>query len=359
MVERKRHFQISVTLTLLSIAATEVTHHILPVADPTSAGFLLLGLVPIAYGALRAGLLAGLINSALLSAYVLHYTGPHDALIASTPAALRSLLIMFFLGAAMSWPMSIIRQREERFRRELEERSAALVRRNDELVEVNAALESFGYVVSHDLKEPVRAIENYLAAAKEEWGSPESRRFVQEAHDANRRLARMLQGLLEYSRASATPATLQRLSIQDVLQGDACRGLYEHYAEERRARIEVAPGLPSVLGDELLIAQLMGNLLLNAVRHNPADKPVVRVEAADAPPGRAHIVISDNGPGYPPEVLQRFSRLPERGAATVKTGFGLVIAQRAARRLNGNLWLENGPQGGAQAHLELPAAGPE
>ena len=351
-----RHFRLSVVLTLLSIAVTEVAHHLLRTDATFSAGLLLLGLVPTAYGALGAGLRAGIVCTLLLSSYVFHFSAPHEAL--ASPAAWRGAAVIFAIGLALSVPMGMMHTRERRFRAAIEERTATLERRNAELTELNAALESFGYVVSHDLKEPVRAIENYLAAAREEWGSEESKRYVVEAHEANRRLTHMLQGLLEYSRTSNLPTTARELSVADVLAHELCRGRYERAYRERGVTLEVAPDLPRVRGDEVLLSQALGNLLLNAALHHngAASAPVVRVRAEPAPEGHAHIVIEDNGPGYPPEVLSRFDRLPSGHVATVKTGFGLVIAQRALRRIEGELWLENAPGGGARAHVQLPSA---
>lgn len=347
------HFRLSTALTLTSIALTEVVHHLLGIDDTLSAGVFLLGLVPIAYGALGAGFLAGVMNTALLALYVMHYSGPHGEL--ASWSEWSSGLVVLALGLAMSYPMSVIHAREVRFRREIRDRTTALQRRNEELTELNAALESFGYVVSHDLKEPVRAIENYLAGAQEEWGSEESRRFVAEAHDANRRLARMLQGLLEYSRASSLTVTTQPMDVARIVEGEACRAMYERAFRERGTTLAIEPDLPAVRGEEILLTQIFGNLLLNAARHHPSGKGLVRIARGDARPGRAHIVVADDGAGYPPEVLERFSRMPSRGSATVRGGFGLVIAQRAARKLEGHLWLENANDG-ARAHLELPAA---
>lgn len=353
MAERRRHFAFSFGLTLVSIAATEIAHHVLHVDATLSAGIFLLGLVPVAYGALMAGVWAGVACTLPLALYVLHYSGEHDVLV--TLSAWPSAAIVVALGLALSWPMHVIRRRERRIGAELHQRTLSLERRYDELAELNAALESFGYVVGHDLKEPVRAIENYLSAAEEEWGSKQARGFVKEAHLANRRLADMLQGLLDYSRTSSLPTTARALRIDELLRSDICTGRFERIYKERGVHFEIEADLPEVLGDEVLLCQALGNLLLNAARHNPSDKPVVRVGKATAPAGRAHIVVADNGPGFPPEVLSRFRRLPEKGLATVKTGFGLVIAQRAVRRLDGEMWLDNAPEGGARAHVELPA----
>lgn len=350
----RKRFTLSVGLTLLTVAATELARHVFRVNETVGAGVFLLGLVPIAYGALGAGFLAGLASSLVLSVYVLHYAEPHPALL--SVEAWPAFLVVLGLGVAMSWPMGVAHTRELRFRSEIRERTASLERKNAELTEVNATLESFGYVVSHDLKEPVRAIENYLAAAQEEWGSPESKRFVGEAYDANSRLARMLQGLLEYSRTSSLPATPRALALPEILDSDLCRGRFERIYEEKNVRLEVEPGILRLRGDEVLLCQVLGNLLINAARHNNAEKPIVRIERGEAEPGRVHLIVRDNGPGYPADVLQRFERLPRRGPATVKTGFGLIIAQRALRRIDGALWLDNAPEGGARAHIELPAA---
>lgn len=350
-----RLWPVAILIPLLILA--ELAQHVLLLGSSVSAIILLLGLVPIALAGLRAGLPMAIAVNALFSAYVLHYRGSHAEIVSLTGESLRTVGLVFLLGLGMAFPMNVVRKRESRLRTAVDERTRDLEKRNKELAESNAALEAFGYVVSHDLKEPVRALENYLHAALEEWPRPESREDVEEAYRANQRLARMLQGLLEFSRVSSAIAEPRAVDVGEALRSDACRTRYETIAKERAATIDIAPDLPTVWGDERVLCQLFGNLVLNAVRHNPRLEPRVKVRALHATGGRAHIVVEDDGPGFPPEVLARFRGDAPAGPTTIRGGFGLIITQRAAQRLRGKLWLENRSDGGA-AHVELRAGAP-
>ena len=345
-------------VTLGGALVTEAFAHVIGVPPLVSVSLLLILLAAVAYAALQGGLAWGAASAALLGAYTLHYLSPHGMLVDPKPNVWQGGITMTVIGLGIALPMALLKRREDRLRHALQRQNRDLEERNRELTDAIAALEAFGYVVSHDLKEPVRAIENYLEAAADEYGTPEGRAFLQTARDANQRLTRMLQGLLAYSRASAGTPTLRALDVGDVLRGEACRAQYEEVLRERRGALDVEPGLSPVLGDEIVLSQLLGNVVLNALRHNPRERPTVRVRAeAPTGEGRAHLVVEDDGPGFPEDVLARFRGLSGRRPATVKGGFGLVIGHLAAQRMGGRMWLENGPRGGV-VHVELAAAPP-
>ena len=336
-------------LTLAGLVATEVAKRTLPA--PAPAVVLLLTLTCVAYAGLRGGFGPGLLSVALISLYTIRFTS-EEAFVTLDATTIQSAGIMLILATALVLPMALIGRREERLRRALEERAREVERRNAELTEANAALEAFGYVVSHDLKEPVRAIENYLDAAREGYGTPEGREDLAKAAEANGRLVRLLQGLLTYSRASSMTPNLRVLDVREVIEGETCRTQYEALLRERGGTLEIDPAIPPVLGDEVILAQLFGNLILNAVRHNPGPAPRVRVRGEEE--GRfVHLVVEDDGPGFPPDVVERFRKLRGSRPATLRAGFGLVISQRAAQRLGGSMDLETIP-GGGRVHLRLP-----
>lgn len=347
-----------ILVTLLGAALTELFSHVIPLPSLVGVSLLLITLAAVAYSALKGGMPWGFASAFLLAFYTMHYVGPHEAVLVLDARGWQSGIIMLVIGAGIAIPMALIKRREDRLRRAVENRNRDLEERNAELTEANAALEAFGYVVSHDLKEPVRAIENYLEAAADEYGTPEGREYLETARHANHRLTRMLQGLLAYSRASSVMPTLRPVSVPDVLAEDACRAQFEGLLRERNATLDVDPSLPPVLGDDVILSQLLGNVLLNALRHHHGEAPRIRIRQEEAPPGLVHLVVEDNGPGFPDEVLQRFRGLKGTRPATVKGGFGLVISHRAAQRLGGRMWLENAQGGGARVHLELLAVGP-
>ncbi|HWH07683.1 MAG TPA: HAMP domain-containing sensor histidine kinase [Candidatus Thermoplasmatota archaeon] len=243
------------------------------------------------------------------------------------------------------------------------ERARTAERANAQLQRTNEALESFTYVVSHDLKEPVRALDAYLEMAQEKATVPEVRDAIARAKDANTRLARLLNGLLEMSRAARHgPAEAHPVWPGEVVDSPTCRSRYQDVLAARGGRLEVTclQGTPPVLATEEGLAQALGNLIVNAIKHNPRASPLVRVriQPLDAEGAEVDVTVEDDGPGFSPETLARFRE--RRGVVSLRdAGFGLVIVQRAVESVGGRVWIGRSDLGGAAVHVILQAASAE
>ena len=249
--------------------------------------------------------------------------------------------------------MAILRDVTERvrFRAEIE----ADRRR---LREANESLESFSYVVGHDLKEPVRAVEAFLDVLAEGLDEAEAREALDKARAANERMRVLLNGLIEWSRATIAPVELRPTDLRAVLLGP-CTARYEHMLEERGARLEIVGGFPPIAASEGLLCQLFGNLILNAIRHNPRHAPRVTVQALGEEDGLVSIAVRDDGPGFPAEVKQRIERMRATRPTTVRGGFGMTIALRAAHLLGGHIEIGGAPGGGGEVRVYLRVDTPE
>lgn len=243
----------------------------------------------------------------------------------------------------------------------VDEANRALQTRNEALARTNETLEAFTYVVSHDLKEPVRGLDVYLSAALEETDTLLLRANVLRAKEANARLGELLNGLLELSRAARHgTADAYPVWAAEVLDSPECRSRYQDLVAERGARVEVTSlqGTPPVLATTGAVAQALGNLIVNAVKHNPRTAPLVRVRVypGDAEGTEVDTVVEDDGPGFSNEVLNRFRK--RQGLVTLREGgFGLVIVQRAVESFGGRVWVgRSGDLGGAAVHVVLPSA---
>ena len=245
---------------------------------------------------------------------------------------------------------------------ELAEANAGLARANDALQFVNEGLEAFAYVVAHDLKEPVRAMAALLEDAEGEAVRPVVRENVHAARVANERLAKLLAGLLEVARASRLdPHAVRPVDPIVVLGSDSCVARYGAIRDERHARVESSSlvGTPPVLATEEHVSQILGNLVLNAIRHNDKTSPLVRVRVApqDAEGTMVLVSVEDDGPGFDPRVVDQAGRSKPGRIGTIKGGFGLVIVRRAVERLGGSVWFGRSEDlGGAAVHFTVPAA---
>lgn len=256
------------------------------------------------------------------------------------------------LGGDPAHTMAILRDVTARVRLEREvEADRARLR------DANESLEAFSYIVGHDLKEPVRAVHVYLDAIEEVEGLPqEAREYAERARDANTRMGSLLSGLLDWSRATAGGLDAEPISPRVVMEGGMCRSRYQQLSKERGAQITFSGEFHDVIATENLLCQIFGNLILNALRHNPRPQPRVEVVALGAQDGMLQIAVRDNGPGFPPEVRKRIDTLRATRPSTVRGGFGLTIATRAAHLLGGRLSLGDAPSGGAAVHVWLPLA---
>lgn len=227
---------------------------------------------------------------------------------------------------------------------------------NHHLEQANSTLQTFGNVVTHDLKEPVRAMEFYLTEARSHAISPEAIGFMDRALEAHGRLSRQLTGLLEFSRMSLAPFTPEPMDVEDVLKSEACRGYYAHMLSEHGARLDIEVSSGPVLATPLLLSQALGNLVLNALKHNPGSGLVVRVSARPASKiGRVEITVEDNGSGYSSAALATFRRQREE-VRSVANGFGLTIVAHAVEKMGGTLDLGRSSLGGARAAIDLESA---
>ncbi len=209
--------------------------------------------------------------------------------------------------------------------------------------------------VAHELRNPVASLRAQVEGISEGILPADQARFASLADDT-RYLSRLVEDLQELSAAEAGQL---RYEMQDLDLGAlAC-------AEVDRARALAGAGLDlrcetesrlDVQGDEGRIAQVMRNLLANAIRHTEAGSVTV-VCSADG--GRARVEVRDTGEGVPeadlPYIFERFYRADTaRARDTGGSGIGLAVSRRIVEDHGGAVFARNGQAGGAVIGFELP-----
>jgi two-component system, OmpR family, sensor histidine kinase KdpD len=217
--------------------------------------------------------------------------------------------------------------------------------------------------VSHDLRTPLAAVAGTASSLLESPPSdPAARReLLQNIVDEARRLARLVENLLDMSRLDAGAIVPDRQwHVVEEIVGSAV-GRLQRELSDRPIRSDIPADLPLVSVDGLLMEQVLVNLLENAVRYTPAGSPI---EITARRLGeQVEIRVADEGPGLPAGTEQRLFEKFFRGTLAQPdsrrgVGLGLAICRGVVKAHGGTITARNRPGGGAEFLIALPAGLP-
>jgi PAS domain S-box-containing protein len=224
------------------------------------------------------------------------------------------------------------------------------------------ALGEMAAAIAHELNQPLGAILSNTEAAEirmREEPPPlgELRAILTDIRADGQRAGQVIQQMRALLRGRKIEP--RALEISSLLDGAVQHALPLMHSARIKHRIDVAPGLPPVRGDEIHIQQVLLNLLLNAkeamdgcLEHGRS----VLMSAAPIGPGEVEIAVSDTGAGFAPGILRR----PFQPFSTTKSegmGMGMAICRTIVQAHGGEITLENNPSGGATVRFTLPVAG--
>jgi K+-sensing histidine kinase KdpD len=249
------------------------------------------------------------------------------------------------------------RQKEElsRLNAGLECEIAERGRVRAEITAKNRDLETLLYVTSHDLREPLRAIENFSRIVNDRYSDrldDKGRDFLRRVISGAQRLNRLLDDILTLSRSQRMGAPTEEVSGEAIVS-EALKRL-EGKINASRARINVASDFQGLRVDKTWATQAVYNLIANALKFTcDGEAPDVEIAPYRSPqPGRQAIGIAvrDRGPGVTPEHAERIFQLFQRavGREVEGTGAGLAIVRQIAERHGGRAWVEPRQGGGSE-----------
>ncbi len=236
------------------------------------------------------------------------------------------------------------RKRAEAALKENERKLEALLA---ELAAKNAELETFVYSVSHDLKTPIVTIEGFSGALREDFGnliSKDGEKYLDYIGDAARKMELLINDLLELSRIGRLRVKKTEFPFADLIS-DVLKTLGPQI-EERGIQVNVDEKLPLVYGEKKRLAQIMENLVSNAVKYLGKENPSPRIEVGVRENEDQKVFfVRDNGVGieekYFEKIFEVFQRLPAAKKIGEGTGIGLAIVKRIIEHHGGQVWLES------------------
>ena len=217
--------------------------------------------------------------------------------------------------------------------------------------------------VAHELRTPIHILQGNLEGILD-GVYPADEAQINNLLGETRRLSRLVEDLqtLSLAESGQLPLHIERLDIAALLADieTSFSALAEAEGVSLQVRAVGAPEALNLAGDRGRLYQVLSNLAANALRHTPAGGNII-IEAAAEPDG-VRIVVSDTGPGIPPEdlenIFERFWRGDHSRARTPHgggTGLGLAITRQLVEAHGGVIKAANRPEGGAEFTIYLPS----
>ena len=221
---------------------------------------------------------------------------------------------------------------------------ALLLQKVEELYRSNEELQQFAYIASHDLQEPLRMVASYTTLIARRYKGKldaDADDFIAFAVDGAKRMQRLIQDLLTYSRVGSRGEELSAISSEEALE-QAIRNL--RGALEESGALVTHDALPIVLADEMQLIQLFQNLVGNAIKYRREGVPAVHIGVVPSSSKKWLFSVQDNGLGIEPQYFEKifgmFQRLHKRDEFA-GTGIGLAICKKIVERHGGSISVES------------------
>lgn len=229
-------------------------------------------------------------------------------------------------------------QKEVKVRKRAEAKQKQLL---EEVESINQELKNFAYVVSHDLKAPLRAIgslSDWLRTDYTDKFDDEGKELLRLLDMRVKRMHNLIEGILQYSRVGRIMEDRIKVDLNAVV-----KNVIDYISPPKNITINIEKKLPVVQYEKTRIEQVFQNLISNAVKY--MDKPNGEINIGCSPQNGKYVIhVSDNGPGiekkYFEKIFQIFQTLNSRDNFE-STGVGLSLVKKIVEMYGGEIWLES------------------
>jgi PAS domain S-box-containing protein len=219
------------------------------------------------------------------------------------------------------------------------------------LEKTNKELDKFAYIVSHDLKAPLRAIGNLTGWIEEDIGATLPPDSVKNFNIIKGRVVRMealINGILDYSKAGKNKGEFVSFDTRQLL-----KETFDLIGPPDNCKIEVNYNLPILNTDKIKLQQVFMNVVNNAIKYN--DKKEIKIKVnVEEEKNFWHFKVTDNGPGiekqFHDKIFVIFQTLNARDEFE-STGVGLAIVKKIIEDQGGQIWVESEKNQGATFHF--------
>jgi signal transduction histidine kinase len=299
------------------------------------------------------------VSPAEMYAFKGYELGAVDYVATPTPEVLRAKVAVFVdlfnQAAKVQQYADALNRLDAELEQRVAERTASLQRSNEEI-------QQFAQVVSHDLKEPLRGMHNYIHLLLDDLGdtvNDEAHAKLQTVAHLAQRMENLINSLLHFCRLGQEHLVYEDTDLSVVVQETL--SLLHITLTQQGIEVRMPQPLPVVRCDRSRVREVFHNLILNAMKYN--DKPQKWVEIGVLPspsvggtPGST-FYVRDNGLGIRPQhtemIFAMFKRLHPRDAYGGGTGAGLTIAKKIIERHGGTLWVESTYGAGSTFYFTL------
>ncbi|MDP3732553.1 MAG: PAS domain S-box protein [Candidatus Omnitrophota bacterium] len=220
----------------------------------------------------------------------------------------------------------------------------ALKEYTKKIEQINKELDDFTYVVSHDLKEPLRSIDAFSKFLEDDYKDKidaEGKGYIKRIRANSTRMQDLIEDLLEISRIDRQRNLIEEVEVSDLISEVKLR--LEYTIKEKNAEIVTSDNLPKIFCDRVRLIEVFANLFSNAIKFN--DKPNPRIEiGCSTKDDHYEFSVKDNGPGieqeYYEKIFEIFQRLGKKEDHD-GTGAGLTIVRKIVEMHKGRIRVDS------------------